>query len=39
MSDTKQVARTGAEQEQQRAVLPAVDVFEAWRRRLSWICQ
>ena len=34
MSDNKQVARTGAvanpstEQEQQRAVLPAVDVFE-----------
>jgi HSP20 family molecular chaperone IbpA len=28
MSDTKQVARTGAEPEQQRAVLPAVDVFE-----------
>jgi len=28
MSDTKQVTRAGAEQEQQRAVLPAVDVFE-----------
>jgi HSP20 family molecular chaperone IbpA len=28
MSDTKQVTRPGAEQEQQRAVLPAVDVFE-----------
>jgi HSP20 family protein len=28
MSDNKQVARTGAEQEQQRAVLPAVDIFE-----------
>ena len=30
MSDNKQVTRTGtgAEQEQQRAVLPAVDVFE-----------
>ena len=28
MTDNKQVARTGAEQEQQRAVLPAVDVFE-----------
>lgn len=28
MSDTKQVTRPGAEHEQQRAVLPAVDVFE-----------
>ena len=28
MSDNKQVIRAGAEQEQQRAVLPAVDVFE-----------
>jgi HSP20 family molecular chaperone IbpA len=28
MSDNKQLTRTGAEQEQQRAVLPAVDVFE-----------
>ena len=28
MSDNNQVTRTGAEQEQQRAVLPAVDVFE-----------
>ena len=28
MSDNKQVTRTGAEQEQQRAVQPAVDVFE-----------
>lgn len=28
MSDNKQVTRTGAEHEQQRAVLPAVDVFE-----------
>jgi HSP20 family protein len=28
MSDNKQVSRTGTEQEQQRAVLPAVDVFE-----------
>jgi len=28
MSDNKQLARTGAEQEQQRAALPAVDVFE-----------
>ena len=28
MSDNKQVTRTGVEQEQQRAVLPAVDVFE-----------
>ena len=28
MSDNKQVTRAGAEQEQQRAVPPAVDVFE-----------
>ena len=28
MSDNKQVTRGGADQEQQRAVLPAVDVFE-----------
>ena len=28
MSDNKQVTRTGVEQEQQRAVPPAVDVFE-----------
>lgn len=28
MSDIKQVTRTGAEPEQPRAVLPAVDVFE-----------
>lgn len=28
MSDNKQVTRTGAEHEQPRAVLPAVDVFE-----------
>ena len=28
MSDNKQVTRTGAEQEQQRTVLPAIDVFE-----------
>ena len=28
MSDNSQVARHGADQEQQRAVLPAVDVFE-----------
>lgn len=28
MSDNKQVTRTTAEQDQQRAVLPAVDVFE-----------
>lgn len=28
MTDNKQVARTGSDQEQQRAVLPAVDVFE-----------
>jgi HSP20 family protein len=28
MSDNKQVTRNGTEQEQQRAVLPAVDVFE-----------
>jgi HSP20 family molecular chaperone IbpA len=28
MSDSKQVTRAGAEPEQQRAVLPAVDVFE-----------
>ena len=28
MSDNKQVTPTAAEQEQQRAVLPAVDVFE-----------
>lgn len=28
MTDNKQVTRTGADQEQQRAVVPAVDVFE-----------
>lgn len=28
MSDSKQVTRTATEQEQQRSVLPAVDVFE-----------
>ena len=28
MSDTKQVSRNTSEQDQQRAVLPAVDVFE-----------
>jgi HSP20 family molecular chaperone IbpA len=28
MSDNKQVTRSSADQEQQRAVLPAVDVFE-----------
>lgn len=28
MSDNKQVTRTGPDQEQQRAVVPAVDVFE-----------
>ena len=28
MSDNKQVAQTGPQQDQQRAVLPAVDVFE-----------
>ena len=28
MSDNKQVSRTGTEQDQQRAVLPSVDVFE-----------